>query len=112
MNIQIPKLLGFVMDLKTSFGNIFLLARKAAGLVQDDFEPTTSRSYVSYIERGKVSITLDKLHELSNLMSIHPVSLIFKTYLTYDEEVSALDLMSRIMEDMKKLEKQSLHTKE
>ena len=50
------------MDLKKAFGKVFARSRKRAGLVQEDFEPTTSRSYISYIERGEVSITMDKLN--------------------------------------------------
>lgn len=92
------------MYLKKAFGKIFARSRKRAGLVQEDFEPITSRSYISYIERGEVSITMDKLNALSEVIGMHPVSMIFQAYLEYDKDVSALDLMTMIMEDIKKLE--------
>jgi transcriptional regulator with XRE-family HTH domain len=95
----------FAMDLKQTFGYVFNRARRKAGLVQEDFEPITSRSYVSYIERGKVSVSMDKLNELSKIIGMHPASLIFQTYLLYDPKTSALDLMATIMEDMKKIER-------
>lgn len=102
--MQIPSVMEFAMDLKQVFGNTFTRARKQAGLVQEDFEPISSRSYISYIERGKVSISLDKLNELSGVIGMHPASMIFQTYLAFDKEVSALELMSRIMDDLKRLE--------
>jgi transcriptional regulator with XRE-family HTH domain len=98
------ELLEFVMDLKKTFGKVFARTRKKAGLVQDDFEPTTSRSYISYIERGEVSVTMDKLNDVSEILGTHPVSLVFQTYLAYDQNISALDLMAIIMDDLKKLD--------
>lgn len=47
---------------------------------------------------------MDKLNALSEVMGMHPVSMVFQAYLAYDKEISALDLMARIMEDLKKLE--------
>lgn len=93
------------MDIKQAFGKTFAGARKKAKLVQDDFEYVSSRSYISYIERGKVSLTLEKLNELAGVVGVHPVSLLFHTYLIYDRETSALDLISKIMDDLKELEK-------
>ncbi len=89
------------VDIKEAFGETFARARKRAKLVQDDFEQVSSRSYISYIERGKVSITLEKLDELSRFVGVHPVSLLFQSYLAQDKSSSALDLMSKIMEDLK-----------
>lgn len=94
----------FAVDIKQAFGRTFAKARKSAKLVQDDFEQVSSRSYISYIERGKVSISLEKLHELSEVVGIHPVSLLFQTYLYDEKENSALDLMSKIMADLKKFD--------
>lgn len=91
------------MDIKQAFGITFAKARKRAKLVQDDFEQVSSRSYISYIERGKVSISLEKLHELSEFVGVHPVSLLFQAYLEHDENNSALDLMSKIMDDLKNI---------
>jgi|GEM_PF-1265784 len=94
----------FAVDIKQAFGKTFAKARKSAKLVQDDFEQVSSRSYISYIERGKVSISLEKLDELSEVVGVHPVSLLFQTYLSTDKDNSALDLMSRIMADLKRFD--------
>lgn len=93
------------MDIKQAFGKTFARARKKAKLVQDDFEDVSSRSYISYIERGKVSLTLEKLNELSEVVGVHPVSLLFQTYLMYDKETSALELISKVMDDLKEIDK-------
>lgn len=95
----------FAMTLKSAFGKAFVKARKVAGLTQDDYDLVSTRSYISYIERGKNSITIDKLDVLSKFMNIHPASLIIQTYLEYDENLSSMDVMRKIMEDLSKLER-------
>lgn len=93
---------GIAMELKKALGKVFRRARKAANLTQEDFEPLSPRTYISHLERGLSSVTLSKLDELSKLIGIHPASLVFQAYLEYDKEVSALDLMALIMEDLKR----------
>ncbi len=102
--MQISKLMEFAMNLRQAFGKAFSHARKSKGLTQEAFEPT-ARSYISYIERGLSSPTLEKLHDLSKVMGVHPASLVFQAYLAFDKDTSALELMSLIMEDLKKFDK-------
>lgn len=91
------------MDLREAFGTALVKSRKSAGLTQEDFETVSSRSYISYIERGKNSITLEKLDSLSKVIGIHPVSVIFQTYLEYENQITPMELMRRIMDDLSKL---------
>lgn len=93
------------MELRKAFGVAFSKIRKSKDLTQEDFEPVSPRTYISHIERGLSSPTMEKLHALSDVMGIHPVSLVFQTYLTYDRKISALDLIGTIMDDLKKIEK-------
>src|SRR6185369_8802070 len=56
------------MPSKKSIGRAFRLARRAAGMSQDDFTAVSSRTYVSSIERGLKSLTIEKLSQLALAM--------------------------------------------
>lgn len=47
------------MPTKQAVGKAFRMVRKAAGLSQDDFTLTSSRTFVSSIERGLKSPTVE-----------------------------------------------------
>ncbi len=60
------------MPSKQAVGKAFRLARKAAGLSQDDFTYMSSRTFVSSIERGLKSPTIEKLSQLCELIGTEP----------------------------------------
>lgn len=50
--------------------------RKNRRLTQEDFGLVSSRTYLSTLERGLKSPTLDKLQEIAEVMAVHPASLV------------------------------------
>ncbi|MCY1292575.1 helix-turn-helix protein [compost metagenome] len=72
------------MELNTAFGLILRQARKVAGKTQEDFSEVSGRTYLSALERGLQSPTLEKLDDLSRSLQIHPVSLLAASYLIKD----------------------------
>lgn len=92
------------MDLKEALGKVFFNLRTSKAFVQEDFALISSRTYVSKLERGKASPTIVKLDELAKVMNVHPASIVVQTYLTFDKSTSALELMSKIMDDLKQME--------
>ena len=62
------------------FGMALRLARKARSKTQEDFSITSSRTYVSMLERGERSPTLAKINELSETLEIHPLTLLALAY--------------------------------
>ncbi len=54
--------------------------RKARGLTQEDFSIISSRTYISMLERGLKSPTLDKIDDLAGLMKVHPMTLLALAY--------------------------------
>ncbi|RFQ11453.1 XRE family transcriptional regulator, partial [Pseudomonas sp. ATCC 13867] len=46
------------METKKPFGQALRLARLKKGLLQENFETVSSRQTVSFLERGKSSVTL------------------------------------------------------
>lgn len=68
------------MDIKKAFGISLRAARKAQSLSQEDFSDTSSRTYLSSLERGLKSPTLEKIDGLAGRMGIHPLTLLTLTF--------------------------------
>jgi transcriptional regulator with XRE-family HTH domain len=49
-------------------------------MTQEDFSTTSSRTYVSMLERGVRSPTLSKINELSETLGMHPLTLLALAY--------------------------------
>lgn len=74
------------MELRHAFAKALRKARKANGLTQEDFSDVSSRTYLSTLERGQKSPTLDKVHVLAQTIGIHVLSLMTLTYLCSKKE--------------------------
>lgn len=68
------------MSLRTGLAKALASARKCKGIPQEGFSNVSSRTYISTLERGLKSPTVDKLDSLSNILDVHPVSLLFAAY--------------------------------
>lgn len=68
------------MEIKRAFGRALQTLRKIKGLTQEDFSEVSSRTYLSTLERGLKSPTLEKIDELAKAMKIHPLTLLSLTY--------------------------------
>lgn len=90
------------MTLRTGFGKALQIARKSRGLTQEDFSEVSSRTYLSSLERGLKSPTLEKVQNLAAVMEIHPVSLITLAYLNTDQ-VDMSQLLQRITLELQRL---------
>jgi len=71
-------------------------ARKANGLTQEDFAEVSSRTYLSTLERGQKSPTLDKVHVLAQTIGIHMLSLLTLSYLYSKNELDIDSLFKKI----------------
>lgn len=60
------------MTLKASFASVLRALRSKRNITQRDFADTTSRTYLSKLELGKSSITLDKLDQVSRRLDVSP----------------------------------------
>ena len=69
------------MEIRLAFAQALRKARKANGLTQEDFAEVSSRTYLSTLERGQNSPTLDKVHVLAQTIGIHTLSLLTLSYL-------------------------------
>jgi transcriptional regulator with XRE-family HTH domain len=68
------------MPTKRSFPAALKLARKARGLSQEAFADVSSRTYLSTLERGIKSPTLNKLAAICQVLAVHPLTLLTLSY--------------------------------
>jgi transcriptional regulator with XRE-family HTH domain len=83
------------------FGKALQRIRKAKGISQEAFALTSSRTYVSTLERGLKSPTLSKIDELAEVLGVHPLTLLMAAYSDQDAGMIAkahkeLDALDRI----------------
>ncbi len=90
--------------MRVAFAKALKITRKSRGLTQEDFSDISSRTYLSMLERGKKSPTLDKIHSIAQTIGIHCLSLMTLTYM-YTEEKKDLDtLRLRIRREVESME--------
>lgn len=65
---------------QNNFSGALRNIRKAKGMSQEAFALTSSRTYVSTLERGLKSPTLSKIDELAEVLGVHPVTLLMAAY--------------------------------
>ncbi|PXX72577.1 MULTISPECIES: helix-turn-helix domain-containing protein [unclassified Pseudomonas] len=92
------------MTLKTSFASVLRALRSKRNITQRDFADTTSRTYLSKLELGKSSITLDKLEQVSERLGLSPLTLLTLT-LSEDSGQPAKDLISKLSTELADLQR-------
>jgi transcriptional regulator with XRE-family HTH domain len=91
------------MDTRQAFATSLKQARKAKNLTQEDFSTVSSRTYLSTLERGLKSPTLDKIQELADTLEIHPLTLLVLTYTQLEENPQVLALMKKVSLEIEEL---------
>ncbi|HEX5394662.1 MAG TPA: helix-turn-helix transcriptional regulator [Rhodocyclaceae bacterium] len=76
--------------MRYAFGRALRDLRRAHGLTQEDFAAVSSRTYLSALERGKKSPTLDKIHNLAGAIGVHLLSVLTVAFL-YAQDDDDLD---------------------
>jgi len=90
------------MDVKQAFGVALRSNRKNKGLTQEDFSQISSRTYLSALERGLKSPTLDKIEQLASVIDIHPLTLLASCYLCQDLGLGIEELFNRVRRELEK----------
>lgn len=84
------------MNLKQGFAKALRKARKAKGLSQEDFSDVSSRTYVSTLERGLYTPTLEKVEALAKTIGVHPLTLVAMACLEADP-ITDLDKLIAVL---------------
>lgn len=87
------------MEVRKRFGVGLQHARKHLGLTQEDFSTVSSRTYLSSLERGLKSPTIDKLEQLATVLGVHPLSLLAMAYIA-DHDDDRQELCAQILADL------------
>lgn len=75
--------------------------RNAQGLSQEDFGLVSSRTYVSSLERGLKSPTLNKVDDLADTLGVHPLTLLVMSYLEKSSQAAASDLLEKVLVEVR-----------
>lgn len=93
------------MSLKSSFAVVLRALRSKRNISQRDFADTTIRTYLSKLEAGRSSVTLDKLEQLSERLGLTPLALLALTVSEDTGEPASL-LVAKLGEEIRILERQ------
>ncbi len=74
--------------------------RKSKGLSQEDFGLASSRTYLSTLERGLKSPTLSKIDTLAEVMAVHPLTLLFLSYVDHHDPNSVSSILELINKEV------------
>ena len=96
-------ILEITMEIKEAFAGALKQARKARGLTQEAFSDVSSRTYISTLERGIKSPTLEKVDVLAKTLGIHPLTLLTLTYMVYSEDSNPSKLINLISKELNHL---------
>lgn len=94
------------MELKTAFGLALKQVRNRQNLTQEDFSETSSRTYISTLERGIKSPTLEKVEQLSKVLKVHPLTVMVMAYLYKENDQDLSSLLKSIENEVNALQDQ------
>jgi transcriptional regulator with XRE-family HTH domain len=83
---------------KHDIGQAIKTVRAVRGLSQEAFSDVSSRTYLSTLERGLKSPTLNKLAELCEVMDIHPLTLLTLAYAGDGDDAERL--LARVRQEL------------
>lgn len=86
---------------KEAFGEALRELRLKKGLTQEDFSELSSRTYLSTLERGLKSPTLEKVEQLASVLDIHPLALLTLYYLKLQPHINLSDLQQTVVKHLK-----------
>lgn len=89
--------------MRYAFGKALRKLRRAQGLTQEDFAPISSRTYLSSLERGKKSPTLDKAHALAETIGVHLLSVLTLASLYHCDDEDLDSLLLRVRAEVSRL---------
>lgn len=86
-----------------NFGAALKVARVLTDVTQEAFDGISSRTYVSTLERGLKSPTLQKVDSLASVLGIHPLILLTLAYCKQPLDNCAEQLLRDLERDMSRL---------
>ena len=91
------------MEIKSAFGKALRYIRTKKNMSQESFSLISSRTYLSTLERGMKSPTLDKIDDIAKAMGIHPLTLLTRTYIEVEQLKSGESIIETIRIELEEL---------
>lgn len=88
------------MEGKQAFGEALRRARKGRRISQEAFSEISSRTYLSTLERGLKSPTLEKIEAITSVLEFHPLTLLLSYYLIKDPNASVTELLNQMSSEI------------
>lgn len=91
---------------QSTVGPALRYARQAQGLTQEAFDVESSRVYISAIERGLKVPTVSTIDKLSEVLEIHPLTLLTLSYFKDPGKTSSFEiseLLQRVSSEINSL---------
>lgn len=89
------------MTLRQALAITIKALRKANNLSQEDFGVVSSRTYLSSLERGLKSPTLDKLEQIADVIGVTPAAIVLLAYAIKNGENDIESAMEAIIKEAK-----------
>jgi transcriptional regulator with XRE-family HTH domain len=90
------------MELRQAFATALKTLRHMKHRTQEDFYLVSSRTYISTLERGLKSPTLEKVHDISSVLGVHPATLAILSYM-HKDNVNLESILERIRADLSEI---------
>lgn len=97
------------MKTKLAFAKALREIRKARRLSQEDFSVQSSRTYISILERGLKSPTLEKIEALADTMKVHPMTLLALAYIKSGKFRDVDDLFRTVRNELLAINTATIH---
>ncbi len=91
------------MNIKKSLGLAIKQSRNAKKITQEDFSGISSRTYISTLERGLYSPTVEKTDAIAKVIGIHPLTLLALAYLVDMNETDPTGLLNQVHVELSQL---------
>jgi transcriptional regulator with XRE-family HTH domain len=89
------------LELNTAFGLALKKVRNSKKLTQEDFSGSSSRTYLSSLERGRKSPTLEKVDQLAGVLDVHPLTVLVAAYMEKEGRTDIQSLLKKISDELK-----------
>lgn len=87
--------------LKQALGAVLRECRVKRNIPQEGMGP--SQSYISSLEAGRWSPSLDKIEQMASVLQVHPATIILAGYMKVEGQAEAEDLIKRIRSELDEL---------
>lgn len=88
--------------LKRALGAVLREYRVKRKIAQEGMGP--SQSYISNLESGRWSPSLDKIEQMAAVLGIHPATIILAGYIKAGEQTTPEELIERIQSELKQID--------